>query len=85
MELRQPPQTPRAVVRGHSYDQARGPGGPQAGPRRISKGPRKGPRNEAAQEKAVKGKLDAVCFLEKIRKKNQSKGVLRVVGGSGSL
>jgi hypothetical protein len=31
-------------------------------------GARKGPRKEVARERAVKAKVDAVCFLEKGRK-----------------
>jgi hypothetical protein len=35
------------------------------GPQRNTRGPRKEPRKEAAQEKAVKAKVGAVCLLEK--------------------
>jgi hypothetical protein len=45
-----------------------GPRGAPGGPRRVSRGPRKGPKKKAAQERAVKAKVDAVCFLEKGRK-----------------
>jgi hypothetical protein len=38
------------------------------GPRTVPGGPRKGPRKEAARERAVKAKVDAVCFSEKGRK-----------------
>jgi hypothetical protein len=45
-----------------------GPSGALEGPRRVPRVPRKGPRKEAAREKAVKAKVDAFCFLEKGRK-----------------
>jgi hypothetical protein len=40
----------------------------------VPLGPRNGPRKEVGWERAVKAKLDAVCFLEKGRnKKKESK------------
>jgi hypothetical protein len=66
----------------------RGPwayGGPEGALEWSLGGPRKFPRKEAARERAVKAKVGAVLFRKrkKIRKKNQSKGVLRVIGGPG--
>jgi hypothetical protein len=59
--------------RGHICDRALGPRGPGGAREGSARGPRKGHRKEAAQEMAVKGKVGAVCFLEKGRKYEEKK------------
>jgi hypothetical protein len=57
----------------------------RGGPEWSLGGPRKGPRKEAAQERAVKAKVGAVCFLEKGRKKKKKIKVKGSLGALGAL
>jgi hypothetical protein len=63
--------------------------GPRAweGPRRVPRGPQEGSQKESSPGKGCKSKGRCSLFLrkrKKIRKKNQSKGVLKVIGGPRS-
>jgi hypothetical protein len=56
----------------------------QGGPGRVPRGPKEGSQKESGPGKGCKGKGKCNLILrkrKKIRKKNQSKGVLRVIGG----
>jgi hypothetical protein len=82
------PRWPQAQG-GPRPEEALGPGGPQArgGPGRVPKRPQEGSQKKSGPGKGCKSKGRCGLFLRKrnkIRKKNQSKGVLRVIGGPGS-
>jgi hypothetical protein len=64
-----------------------GPWGPWGGSRRVLRGPQEGSHKGSGPEKGCESKGRCNLFLRKrnkIRKKNQSEGVLRVVGGPWS-
>jgi hypothetical protein len=68
---------------GHSSDRAPGPGGPQKGPQGAQEGSQK--RSGPGKGCESKGRCSLLLRKrKKIRKKNQNKMVLRVIGGPGS-